>query len=284
MKLWWFIVGLFCCVLCVHAEKRALVIGVGAYPDVDYGWPAIHGDNDIAFAKAMLLANGFKAGNIDTLRNEQATCQAIGKAFIRLIAAARTNDVVYIHFSGHGQQITDLDGDEEDGWDEAWVAYDALMEPTEAYHGELHITDDQLNAWLQQLRKKVGAVGQIIVVSDACHSGTSTRDLNEPAEVRGSHSKFVLDGNKSVFRQPRSMDWVSISACADNECNRQHRLADGRQCGSLTYALYLLRNELGTIPLEQLSERLKETISSLVSRPQTPQVEYTQAGNMPLMK
>lgn len=280
MKKLLFIVGLFICCVSLQAEKRALIIGIGAYPDVDYGWPAIHGDNDIAFAKAMLVANGFKAGNIDTLRNEQATYQAISKAFQRLIAATRTNDVVYIHFSGHGQQISDLDGDEADGWDEAWVAYDALMEPTEAYHGEHHITDDQLNAWLQQLHKKVGAGGQIIVVSDACHSGTSTRDLNEPAEVRGSHWKFVLDGNKSVFRQSRSMDWVSISACADNECNRQHRLADGRQCGSLTYALYLLRNELTAIPLDQLADKLKETIIPLVSRPQTPQVEYTEAGTL----
>ena len=280
MKRWWFIVSLLACVLCAHAEKRALVIGLGAYPDVDYGWPAIHGDNDIAFAKAMLVANGFKADNIDTLRNEQATYQAISKAFQRLIAATRTNDVVYIHFSGHGQQISDLDGDEEDGWDEAWVAYDALMESTARYHGEHHITDDQLNAWLRQLREKIGAGGQIIVVSDACHSGTSTRDLTEPAEIRGSHSKFVLGGNKSAFRESRSMDWISISACADNECNRQHRLADGRQCGSLTYALYLLRNELMAIPLDQLADKLKETISPLVSRPQTPQVEYSEAGTL----
>lgn len=280
MRRWLFIVGLFCCVLCVHAEKRALVIGIGAYPDVDYGWPVIHGDNDIVFAKTMLVANGFKAGNIDTLRNEQATSHAIGEAFKKLIATAKTNDVIYVHFSGHGQQVTDLDGDEEDGWDEAWVAYDALMEPTARYHGEHHIVDDQLNAWLQQLRKKVGAGGQIIVVSDACHSGTSTRDLTEPAEIRGSHSKFVLDGNKSAFRESRSMDWVSISACADNECNRQHRLADGRQCGSLTYALYLLRNELMAIPLDQLADKLKETISPLVSRPQTPQVEYSEAGTL----
>jgi len=280
VKRWWFIVGLFCCVLCVQAEKRALVIGIGTYPDVDYGWPTIHGDNDIAFAKAMLLANGFKVGYIDMLRNEQAICNAIGKAFKKLIASAQTNDVVYIHFSGHGQQITDLDGDEADGWDEAWVAYDALMEPTAGYRGEHHITDDQLNAWLKQLRKKIGVGGQIIVVSDACHSGTSTRNLNEPAEIRGSHSKFVLGGIQRPFRQSRSMDWVSISACADNECNRQHRLADGWQCGSLTYALYLLRNELTAIPLDQLADKLKETIIPLVSRPQTPQVEYTEAGTL----
>ena len=280
MKRLLFIGIILTCIFGVHAEKRALLIGIGAYPDVDYGWPAIHGDNDIAFAKLMLGTNGFKNANIDTLRNEQATCQAISKAFKRLIAVAQKGDLVYVHFSGHGQQITDLDGDEEDGYDEAWVAYDALMELTQTYHGEHHVTDDQLNRWLQLLRKKIGAEGQIVVVSDACHSGTSTRDLSEPAEIRGSHSKFELKRAQQPYQQPRSIDWISISACADNECNRQHRLADGRQCGSLTYALYLLRNELTAIPLDQLADKLKETISPLVSRPQTPQVEYTEAGTL----
>lgn len=280
MKRLWFIVGLFFYCISLQAEKRALIIGIGAYPDVDYGWPVIHGDNDIAFATVTLLANGFSISKIDTLRNEQATYRAISKAFNRLIATAQNGDLVYVHFSGHGQQITDLDGDEEDGYDEAWVAYDALMESTPTYHGEHHVTDDQLNRWLQLLRKKIGAGGQIVVVSDACHSGTSTRDLSEPAEIRGSHSKFELKRAQHPYQQPRSIDWISISACADNECNRQHRLADGRQCGSLTYALYLLRNELATIPLDQLADKLKETISPLVSRPQTPQVEYTEAGTL----
>ena len=284
MKKLLFIVGLFICCVSLQAEKRALIIGIGAYPDVDYGWPVIHGDNDIVFAKTMLVANGFKAGNIDTLRNEQATSHAIGEAFIKLIATAKTNDVVYIHFSGHGQQITDLDGDEEDGWDEAWVAYDALQEPTPNYHGEHHITDDQLNAWLKQLRQKVGINGRIIVVSDACHSGTSTRDITEPTEIRGAHSKFELNGIKHPYKEQRTIEWISISACADNECNRQHRLSDGKQCGSLTYALYLLRDNLSTIVADQLSALLNKTINELVKRPQTPLVELPNTNNQYLFE
>ena len=67
------IISLLLLSLCVNAEHRALIIGIGAYPDVDYGWPVIHGDNDIAFATVTLLANGFSISKIDTLRNEQAT-------------------------------------------------------------------------------------------------------------------------------------------------------------------------------------------------------------------
>lgn len=284
MKRLWLIVGLVFCCISVQAEKRALIIGIGAYPDVDYGWPVIHGDNDIAYATATLLANGFSKSKIDSLRNEQATGQAICNAFKRLIASAQTNDVVYIHFSGHGQQITDLDGDEEDGYDEAWVAYDALQEPTPNYHGEHHITDDQLNAWLKQLRQKVGINGRIIVISDACHSGTSTRDITEPAEIRGAHAKFELNGVKHPYKGQRTIEWISISACADNECNRQHRLADGNQCGSLTYALYLLRGSLSSIAADQLSALLNKTIKELVVRPQNPLVELPDTNNQYLFE
>lgn len=276
------IISLLLLSICVNAEHRALIIGIGAYPDVDYGWPVIHGDNDIVFAKTMLVANGFKVGNIDTLRNEQATSHAIGEAFKKLIATAKTNDVVYIHFSGHGQQITDLDGDEEDGYDEAWVAYDALQEPTPNYHGEHHITDDQLNAWLKQLRQKVGTNGRIIVVSDACHSGTATRDISDTSIIRGTSASFKLSAPKKQYTKPRDIEWVSISACSDTECNRQTKAHNGKPCGSLTYALYLLRNELSRLTIEQLSDIFKETVSKLVPRPQTPQVEYPYYKNQPL--
>jgi len=272
MKHWLTILLLLTTTL-AFAEKRALVIGIGAYPDVDYGWPTIHGDNDIAITKATLLCNGFKVSNIDTLRNEDATYQAICKAFQKLISIVRTNDIVYIHFSGHGQQITDLDGDEPDGYDEAWILYDALQELTPNYHGEHHITDDQLNTWLHQIREKVGVNGRIIVVSDACHSGSATRDLSEPTEIRGSHAVFPIEGIKRPYKQKRSIDWICISACADDECNRQYQKPNGEQCGSLTYALYQMRNYLSSLSISELTNLLPAKIKELVSRTQTPQIE-----------
>lgn len=189
---------------------------------------------------------------------------------------------MYIHFSGHGQQITDLDGDEHDGFDEAWIPYDALQEPTPDYHGERHITDDQLNKWLHQLRTKVGKTGAIIVVSDACHSGTATRNISDTSVIRGTSASFVLSAPRQQFTKPRNLEGLSISACSDTECNRQTVAENGKPCGSLTYALYLLRDELSRLTIEQLPDILKETVNKLVPRPQTPQVEYPYDHNQPL--
>lgn len=269
---------ILCCCLCAlfaSAEKRALVIGIGNYPDVDYGWHSINGDNDIAIVCEMLETNGFPSQNIIVLRNAQATYKGILTAFTKLKAHSKAGDIIYIHFSGHGQQITDLDGDEEEGYDEAWIPYDALQEPTPSYQGERHLTDDRLNEELLQLRKKVGTEGRIIVVTDACHSGTGTRQLDDTSIIRGSSAKFIIPTPSVQHLHHKPIEWISISACADKECNRQTKTQDGKPCGSLSYALYLMRSNISLLTADQLLQRLKHQLQPpFIARPQTPQVEY----------
>lgn len=278
----WITILLLLIACCSFAEKRALVIGIGEYPDVDYGWHNINGDNDVPIIEEMLRCNGFSQPNINTLTNHEATYVGIVQAIEGLICLVNRGDIVYIHFSGHGQQITDLNGDESDGWDESWIPYDALQEPTTYYNGERHLIDDELNYYLHKISRKIGENGRLIVISDACHSGTATRDITDTCTVRGSSAKFILSVNtkpKGYTSQP--IQWIAISACADNECNRQCNgtsWADvapvtTRPYGSLSYALYLLRDRLSTITLRDLSQQLQSTIASLISRPQSPQVE-----------
>ena len=86
--------------------KRGLVIGIGEQQDTC--WAKINGDNDARYVKKMLERNGYK--DICTLINRQATKKNIASAFNRLTRKCKAGDVVYIHFSGHGQQVRDLDG------------------------------------------------------------------------------------------------------------------------------------------------------------------------------
>ena len=204
----------------------------------------------------MLIAGintrlGFENKNIVTLRNSEATFSRIIAGLSSLEEELKTDDVVYIHFSGHGQQITDFDSDEKDGYDEAWIPYDALQEPTPYYNGEFHLTDDILNNILHKLKEKVGKNGKIIVVADACHSGTSTRDITDDSIIRGSSAKFISTSNKNTIKNERSTEWITISACADNEVNRQCRIGNSTSYGSLSYALYKLRYKLGKLTLSE---------------------------------
>ena len=259
-----------------HATKRALVIGIGNYPEAS-GWAKINGDKDLPIVRDMLLANGFQSKDIVELKNESATADAIRKALDALVSKAAKGDVIYIHFSGHGQQITDIHGDEEDGFDEAWIPIDAQFSYVKGkYEGENHIVDDQLNQWLSQLRSKVGATGKITVVADACHSGGGSRGDEDETEyvVRGTSDAFVIPGNTKPFSgEVGTIDWIFISACKSYQCNYEYR-----GTGSLTYALGQQKANLSSTPAQQIQRSIRSTIANIIPFTQTPVLEASVEG------
>ena len=259
-----------------YNTHRALIIGIGDYP-ASGGWDKINGDKDIPIVEKMLLANGFSKKNITKLKNEQATYSAISTEIQNLISASQPGDFVYIHFSGHGQQITDTDGDEEDGYDEAWIPYDAGMQYAKGkYEGEHHIVDDQLNEWLHSIREKIGEEGKIIVVADACHSGSSTRGAEDKDKVvvRGTAAHFTIPATgkaQQSGRQSVPIEWITISACKPYQSNYEYN-----GMGSLTYALSQEAGNFNTLTNAQLRQRIRSHIQQVVRQTQTPVVELPQ--------
>ena len=162
--------------------RRALVIGIGQQEDK--GWGKINGDRDVPFVEEMLKNAKFKMENVKKLVNQQATKAAIVNAFKSLESTSKCGDIVYVHFSGHGQQMRDVHNDEKDGLDECWIPYDAYRKPCEKDKGEKHLTDDEVNYYLNAIRDKIGDSGKMLVVIDACHSGDATRG-DEGEVVRG---------------------------------------------------------------------------------------------------
>lgn len=178
-------------------NKVALLVGISDYPQyskADASWPKIHGANDVLLMKPLLQKQGFK---VNILTNNNATYNAIQTNFEKLLKNVRTGDIVYIHLSGHGQAVEDINGDEDDGWDEAFIPYDAQrIYQKGIYAGEKHFLDDELNKYLDAIRTKVGANGTVYVVMDACHAGSSYRGEEDADStfVRGSDIGFSLSG------------------------------------------------------------------------------------------
>ena len=239
----------------LHAQvKRALIIGLGEQQDK--AWNKINGDKDVPLVQGMLKSAGFKS--VTTLVNRQATKVGIVGAFKRLTASCKQGDVVYVHYSGHGQQMTDVHNDERDGLDECWIPYDACRKASATYHGERHLTDDELNVYLNAIRNKIGAKGKLLVVIDACHSGDGTRGEDDEI-VRGVEDTLVVDSQnarglyetfeaiKSFFMgdngkenvintkaKPLAERWITISACRSDQVNIEMKKPT---VGKLTYAL-----------------------------------------------
>ncbi len=215
--------------------KRGLVIGIGEQQDTC--WAKINGDNDARYVKKMLERNGYK--DICTLINRQATKKNIASAFNRLTRKCKAGDVVYIHFSGHGQQVRDLDGDEQDFKDESWIPYDAYAKYNyKKDRGDKHLIDDEVNNLLSNIKRKIGVKGKMLVVVDACHSGDSSRGDDEV--TRGAYGTFMIPGKKQTARVKRSEKWLTLSACRDNEFCQEMK---NPKVGILTYALYCLSQE-----------------------------------------
>lgn len=226
---------LFLSVTMFAQTRRAFVIGIGQQKDAS--WAKINGDKDVPYVLQMLQNAEYT--DVRTLVNEQATKAGIVSAFKKLAAKCKTGDMVYVQFSGHGQLVTDVNGDEQDGWDEAWIPYDAYLKYGKKDKGEKHLIDDEINVLLAAIKNKIGNNGKILVVVDACHSGDSSRGDGDDEDdvIRGVWNDFVIPVKKKAKSRKAPERWLTLSACMDFQLNQEIK---NPQVGKLTYALYMI--------------------------------------------
>lgn len=252
--------------------KKALLIGISDYPECKYdsqsSWSKIHGTNDVELIEKTLKKQGF---NITKLLNSNATALKIRKSFQRFLAKISKGDIVYVHFSGHGQPVEDLSGDEDDGWDEAIIPYDAMQVYKQGiYEGVNHILDDELNMFVEKARKKTGPSGIVYLVVDACHAGSSYRSETEESDeyVRGSKRGFSFKGKeyipridkRSKIRLPKSQlksDVCVLEACRAYQSNSEIK-ENNKHYGPLSFYINKVLNNL---PLGQNLEWIENVIS-----------------------
>lgn len=264
-------------------EKRAMVIAIGDYPE-ESGWTKISAQNDVPLITGALTSQGFKNENILVLQNEQATKEGIIDGFNVITERVGKGDVVFIHFSGHGQQIMDDNGDEIDGYDESLIPYDASMiYETSDEKSEKHLRDDDLGALLDKIRNKIGSEGDLIVTLDACHSGTATRGIGRS---RGTTIKFApKDYNpsnnqaqylkKSFLETANGANLSPIIVISGSSASEQNYEYSDNQLsyGSLSYALSRIVSEANpSMTYRGIFGKVQNIMSAIAPR-QNPQIE-----------
>ena len=266
------IIGLVIGSACLLAKNTALLVGIGNYNTKATGWSVIHGNNDVVLLEAKLKDKGFIVSH---LIDNKATKANIRTALSNLVASATNGDVIYLHFSGHGQLIADMNNDETADFDQSFVCYDACFSPKykisgTAYRGQNHFIDDELFPYLNELKGKVGEKGIVIVVFDSCYSGGADRgettdDIDPESEVEWTKTTRCTDDefqiNKTAETYLRSIkkpgnytteggSITIISACESDkknyECKERH---SGRKYGSLSFCISKMLNK--NIPLSQ---------------------------------
>lgn|GEM_PF-6168663 len=285
--------------------KHALVVAISEYSPSS-GFRHIDADNDLKIIMKLLKQQGFTDTII--LTNARATKEGFIEAYRKLRSNIQPGDIIYIHFSTHGQQIQDLGGDEIDGLDEAIALYDSQSRGSNEYRGQNHLTDDEFGEMIEQLRKSLGKQGDILVMIDACHSGSMSRGL-DTVIIRGGYPPITIPGQDSIVRTRGSNDairsaegsksvgmfsnlnhnkrddlanYVIISACENSEISSEFYY-NHNYFGPLTWAFLtaLLNNSSENYTYNKLFHDIQYEMISMFENyktKQNPTIESAETG------
>lgn len=137
----------------------SLHIGLNSVDPTHYGgWP---GPLNACEADAEDMHTIAREAGYDcrVLTTAQATRDAVITGIRAAAAELRAGDIFLLTYSGHGGQVPDRNGDEQDLLDETWCLFDGQL------------VDDELNV----LWGGFAAGVRVLMLSDSCHSGTASR-------------------------------------------------------------------------------------------------------------
>ncbi|KAL1988186.1 hypothetical protein VTN96DRAFT_716 [Rasamsonia emersonii] len=147
-------------------KRKALLIGINYFGQKGQLRGCI---NDVRNMSTYLNQNfGYAREDMVILTDDQQnpmsqpTKANILRAMHWLVKDAQPNDSLFFHYSGHGGQTPDLDGDEEDGYDEVIYPVDFRVAG--------HITDDEMH---RIMVKPLQAGVRLTAIFDSCHSGSA---------------------------------------------------------------------------------------------------------------
>jgi metacaspase-1 len=234
--------------------NKALLIGINRYkiPGADLRGCV----NDVNNLKVALLKHfSFQEKNIKILTDLKATKKAMQDGITRLVKGAKRGDVLLFHYSGHGSNVPDDNGDEADSRDE-------ILCPT-----NLDWKDPMTDDWLRTAFDKVPADVNLTVIMDCCHSGTNTRVLvprDAPiierflpcpldllavesgrrltGEVKGKRATLEKRAKRKKDVIDVSIPEVLITGCRDTQTSADAHIG-GSYNGALTYNLVAAMEE-----------------------------------------
>ncbi|KAF9306853.1 Ca(2+)-dependent cysteine protease [Mortierella antarctica] len=250
-----------------QGRKRALFVGINYFNQSAELRGCI---NDVKNIKQFVIERfGFREEDSITLTDDQQdpsrvpTRSNILAAMQWLVKGAQPNDSFFFHFSGHGGQKADEDGDEEDGNDETIYPVD--------HEQAGFITDDVMH---DLMVRPLPAGCRLTAIMDCCHSGSAldlpyiystTGDIKEAsvladvgsgvfsagvAYLRGD-KKAVMRGlmdmgkkiisRKNVDREKKEKkaseaDCIMFSGCKDTQTSAD-AMEQGNATGALSFAV-----------------------------------------------
>lgn len=251
--------GGFLCSNCT-GRKKALCIGIN-YSGQNHALRGCVNDaNNVR--KWLIKYHGFRSEDIILLtdntseRRHLPTRQNLIDAMKWLVRSARTHDSLFFHYSGHGGQVEDQDGDEIDGFDEAIFPLD--------YKKAGVILDDELYE-IMVSRLPTGC--RLTALFDSCHSGT-VLDLPYIYSCQGRLKGEHVAGPWRKRRATQG-DVISWSGCKDGETSAD-TFHDGVAVGAMSNAFISTLKQRPNQSYQELLHSVRQILGPKYN--QTPQL------------
>uniref|UniRef100_A0A7N1A9K7 Metacaspase n=1 Tax=Kalanchoe fedtschenkoi TaxID=63787 RepID=A0A7N1A9K7_KALFE len=215
----------------VHGPKRAVICAVSYKKTKNELKGCVNDANCMKF----LLINRFSFPEASVLMlNEDETDpykiptkENIRLAMHWLIQGCRPGDSLVFHFSGHGLQKKDLNGDEIDGLDETLCPMD--------FETEGVILDDEIN---DRIVRPVPHGVKLHAIIDACHSGT-VLDLPYLCRMKkkGEYAWEDHRPRNGASKGTSGGEVIAFSGCDDDQTSADTtELSKVTTTGAMTYS------------------------------------------------
>lgn len=252
-------------------DKRwALVVGISEYKNLPRSQWLLSGAKDAEAIAGFLQSprgGGLPDDHLKLLLNEEATTQNMRLALDFLVKNTKPGDVVTIFFAGHGR--VESYGSGEIGY---LLPYDSDPDVLNA----TALPMDEVRRFVDQ---HLGHASQVILITDACHSGALNSKPGTPSWKTASITEHL--------RAVGERDGVlNIMACRRDEVAIEDPRLGGH--GVLTYALLRALNgaaiptEGGIIRNQELLAYVMGQVPRLTDQAQHPRHSVNYTDEFPL--
>ncbi|KAF5382203.1 hypothetical protein D9615_004384 [Tricholomella constricta] len=284
-----------------NGKKKALCIGINYFGQSGELRGCI---NDVHNIINFLITHfGYKREDIVVLTDDaknprqKPTTENIVAAMQWLVRGAAPNDALFFHYSGHGGQTKDVDGDEADGFDEVIYPVD--------FKQSGHIVDDTMH---DIMVKPLPAGCRLTAIFDSCHSGSAldlpyiystegkVKEPNLAAEagqgLLSAVTSYARGDMGGVFKSAMGLvktatgsnqkadkiskatrtspaDVISWSGCKDSQTSADAQ-ENGQATGAMSYAFIASLSENKQQSYQQLLVSIREILRAKYS--QKPQL------------
>lgn len=237
-------------------RKRHLIsVGVSVFGDSSI--PELRTAHKDAQEFTQLMQRKGGVTTVRELTNEAATMAAVESAFTEEASRlTMPGDEVFVYWSGHGALISDVNGDEQDGYDECLLLHDTSRESLASLQQSM-LSDDRFGRWIQKLDGR-----SVVLIIDACHSGGQS--ALEKSVGAASRNEFQFLDNELV--RAKDIGQPNIAMITSSQADQ---LSFERPDGSFSVMTGLMLEQMASaerLSLDEMWEYLKDSVPNYVTQ------------------